>query len=137
MPEGRKYSLPRLPPGFYKGDAVIHWNLTVFDRATGWLNDLFHLQFRELMLHAATREGLYCPVCCLMPDHIHLVWMGMRPDTDQRNGMAFLRTYLERALAPHKFQPQAYDHIVRDEERRLNAFAIGCSYGLNNPVRKV
>jgi hypothetical protein len=26
---------------------------------------------------------------------LHLVWMGLRLDTDQLNGMAFLRTYLE------------------------------------------
>ena len=42
------------------------------------------------MLHAAAREGLFCPVYCLMPDHLHLVWMGLRLDTDQLNGMAFL-----------------------------------------------
>ena len=50
------------------------------------------------MLHAAAREGLFCPAYCLMPDHIHLVWLGLRLDTDQLNGMSFLRTYLEPAL---------------------------------------
>ena len=59
--------------------------------------------FRELMLHAAAREGLACPVYCLMPDHIHLVWMGLRRNSDQINGMAFLRTYLEPALHPARF----------------------------------
>lgn len=50
------------------------------------------------MLHAAAREGLFCPAYCLMPDHLHLVWMGLRLDSDQLNGMSFLRTYLEPAL---------------------------------------
>jgi len=87
------------------------------------------------MLHTAGREGLSCPVYCLMPDHLHLLWMGLRLDTDQLNGMAFLRTYLEPELAPAKFQPQAHDHVLRAEDRKRNAFANGCRYLLNNPVR--
>ncbi len=86
------------------------------------------------MLHTAAREGLYCPTYCLLPDHLHLVWMGLRLDTDQLNGMAFLRTHLEPALAPVTFQPQAHDHVVRAEQRRKNAFAEACRYDLNNPV---
>ena len=129
------YALPRLAREYYLGDAIVHWTLSVFDRATGWLSDSLHARFRELMLHAAAREGLFCSTYCLMPDHLHLVWMGLRLDTDQLNGMAFLRTYLEPALAPAKFQPQAHDRVLRAEQRRKNAFAEVCRYDLNNPVR--
>jgi putative transposase len=133
--EPRNYFLPRLPREFYQGDAVVHWTLTVFDQKTGWLNDSFHHGFRELMLHTAAREGLFCPAYCLMPDHIHFVWMGLRFDTDQKNGMSFLRTHLKPLLKPHRFQPQAHDHVLRDEERKRNAFAKICFYVLNNPVK--
>ena len=129
------HHLPRLDPESYRGDAVVHWTLTVFDRKTGWLNDSVHLKFRELMLHAAAREGVLCPAYCLMPDHIHLIWLGLRRDTDQRNGMSFLRTYLEPLLSPHQFQPQAYDHVLREEERKRGAFARICFYILANPLR--
>jgi hypothetical protein len=27
-------SLPRLPPQYYQGDAMVHWTLPLFDRAT-------------------------------------------------------------------------------------------------------
>ena len=131
----RAFYLPRLAPEFYQGDAVVHWTLTLFDRATGWLSGSFHARFRELMLHAAAREGLACPVYCLMPDHIHLVWMGLRLNSDQRNGMAFLRTYLEPELAPAKFQPQPHDAVLREEDRKKNAFAKVCYYITANPVR--
>lgn len=134
-PTVRPGHLPRLDPEFYRGDAAVHWTLTVFDRRTGWLNRSFHAAFRELLLHVAAREGLFCPAYCLMPDHIHLLWLGLRLDTDQRNGMAFLRTHLEPRLAPHKFQPQAHDHVLRDEERQRDAFARVCFYILANPVR--
>jgi putative transposase len=134
-PLNRAFYLPRLPRAYYQGDAVVHWTLTIFDRAEGWLTPSFHSQFRELMLHAAAREGLICPVYCLMPDHLHLLWMGLRLDTDQLNGMAFLRTYLEPALAPASFQPQAQEHVLREEQRKRNAFAKVCFYIAANPVR--
>jgi putative transposase len=134
-PSDRAYNLPRLPREHYQGDAVVLWTLTVFDRAKGWLNEKFHNRFRELLFHTAAREGLVCPVYCLMPDHLHLVWMGLRKDTDQLNGMAFLRTHLAPELEPARFQPQAHDHVLREEERRRNAFAKVCSYIIANPVR--
>ena len=116
--------LPRLPQEYYQGDAFVHWTLSTHDRATGWLAEKFHLRFRELLLHAAAREGLFCPAYCLMPDHLHLVWMGLRLDSDQLNGMAFLRTYLEPVLAPVKFQPQAHDSVLRWVQRPLTNFSF-------------
>jgi hypothetical protein len=134
-PLNRAFNLPRLPREYYQADAVVFWTLTVFDRAKGWLTPEFHKSFRELMLHAAAREGLVCPIYCLMPDHLHLVWMGLRLDSDQINGMAFLRTYLEPELSPRKFQPQAQDEVLRAEQRKRNAFAKVCFYIAANPVR--
>jgi putative transposase len=134
-PLNRAFDLPRLPREYYQADAVVHWTLTIFDRKQGWLTPELHHQFRELMFHVAAREGLICPIYCLMPDHLHLIWMGLRLDTDQFNGMAFLRTYLEPALKPAKFQPQAQDNVLREEERKRHAFAKVCFYIAANPVR--
>ena len=134
-PLNRRYCLPRLPREYYQADAVVLWTLPTFDRAQGWLTETVHATFRELLLHAAAREGLACPIYCLMPDHIHLVWMGLRRDSDQKNGMAFLRTYLEPALHPASFQPQPHDTVLRPEERKRAAFARVCFYVAANPVR--
>ena len=130
----RKFYLPRLPREYYQADAVVHWTLPISWFRKGWLDQDFHFCFRELMLHAAAREGLLCPAYCLMPDHLHLVWMGLRRDSDQLNGMAFLRTHLKAALAPRRFQHQPHDHVLKQEERRRNAFAAVCSYIIENPV---
>jgi putative transposase len=131
----RSFYLPRLPRENYQGAAVIHWTLPMAKRGTGWLNEIFHARFREIMLHVAVREGLFCPAYCLMPDHIHLLWMGMRRDTDQRNGMKFLREHLGVLLRPHHFQHQAHEHVLRDEDRKQGAFAKISFYILANPVR--
>jgi putative transposase len=128
--------LPRLRAEFYQADAVVFWTLTVERRATGWLNPVFHQVFRETALHAAAREGLICPAYCLMADHIHLVWMGVRMRCDQLDGMRFLRRHLSRALAPARFQHQAYDHVLSPQEREQRLFAVSCTdYVLLNPWR--
>ena len=135
MDQLKEHHLPRLAPVFYQGDAVVHWSMNVQERQTGWLTESFQQTFRESMMHAAVRENLFCPTYCLMPDHMHVVWMGLRAESDQRRGMAFFRTLLNRALDPSQLQHQAYDHVLGDEERRQGAFAKVCAYILSNPVR--
>jgi hypothetical protein len=78
-------------------------------------------------LHAAARKGLLCPAYCLMPDHLHLVWMGLRHDTDQRNGLKFLRSQLGRSLRPGRFQHQPHDHVLKPKERQRHAFSVACA----------
>jgi len=131
----RNFYLPRLAREFYVGDAVVHWTMPMASRATGWLDEIFHARFREIMLHAMAREGLICPTYCLMPDHIHLIWMGLNHDSDQLIGMKFLREHLGPALSPHRFQHQAHDHVLRGEDRKRGAFARVCFYILSNPIR--
>ena len=127
---------PRLGRHHYQGHAVVFWTNTLEERARGWLTPAFHAMFRELMLHAAAREQLFCPAYCLMPDHLHLIWMGLRRESDQLNAMKFLRTHLEPALGGgREWQHQPHDHVLREEERRRNAFASFCFYTLANPVR--
>ena len=130
----REYYLPRLEPVFYQADAVVHWEMSVSYRRTGWLTPVLHYAFREIMVHAGARYGLLCTVYCLMPDHIHLVWMGLRLNSDQLHAMAFLRTYLRPLLSPVKLQHQPYDHVLHDQERRRSAFASTCGYIVENPV---
>ncbi|MEO7678580.1 MAG: hypothetical protein ABIV39_17630, partial [Verrucomicrobiota bacterium] len=68
--------------------------------------------------------------------HLHLIWMGLRRDSDQLNAMKFLRAHLEQALGGgREWQHQPHDHVLREEERRRNAFAKVCFYTLANPVR--
>src|SRR5688572_24163745 len=108
-----KDNLPRLEPHRYQGCAVVFWTLTLQGRLQGWLDDQFHAAFREIMLHAAARECLFCPAYSLMPDHLHFMWMGLSESSDQRNAVKFLRTQLEPSLGNgHKWQHQAHDHVL-------------------------
>ena len=131
----QKGNLPRLLRHRYQGHAVVLWTLTLEHRGAGWLNEPLHSCFRELLLHAAAREQVWCPTYCLMPDHLHLVWTGTRRESDQLNAMRFLRRQLAPRLNPQKFQHQAHDHVLREDERKRGAFSRVCFYVLANPIR--
>ena len=115
------HHLPRLDPEHYRGFAAVLWTITFERRATGWLDPLFHAVFRELLVHAEAREQLFCPAYTLMPDHIHLFWLGAKLDSDQRNAMRFLRDTLpERTHPPvathgveFELQKQPHDSVLR------------------------
>jgi putative transposase len=75
-----------------------------------------------------------------MPDHMHLMWMGLQKSSDQRK---FLRKHLavelkrlSRIGAEFELQKQSYDSVLRDEDRLRGAFAKTCFYVLDNPRRK-
>ena len=127
--------LPRLEPEYYRGFAMVHWVMTVDERATGWLDERFHLRWREVLLHMLTRYEMLCPAYCLMPDHVHIMGMGVTEASDQRNAMKFLRTSTTPLLTPWSWQRQPYDHVLRDKERKTDAFPRICQYMLENPVR--
>jgi REP element-mobilizing transposase RayT len=110
--------------------------MTVEARATGWLNDLLHARWREAMLQALVQHALLCPIYCLMPDHAHFVWLGGSPGSDQRRAVTEFRRTTNRLLAPLSWQREAYDHVLRETERKRDAFATACWYILENPVRK-
>ncbi len=127
--------LPRLQPEFYRGRAAVFWTHTVHHRHTGWLTDTFHHQFREVLLHTCARYALACPAYVLMPDHFHLVGLGLTANTDQLRATHFLREHLGHALKPRQLQPQAHDHVLREEARKRGAFQAACHYISENPTR--
>ena len=130
-----KGQLPRLNPKAYQGRAYVFWTYTLEDRATGWLDELFHRDFRELLLHAQCRYRLSCPIFTLMPDHVHLIWIGLSELSDQLLASKFLRKQLNECLAPLRLQRQAYDHVLREDERSRDVFADTVRYIRLNPER--
>ena len=127
--------LPRLSAPFYQARAIVHWSMTIDGRARGWLDERFHYRFREILLHTMSSFHLACPAYCLMPDHMHMVWMGLCSRSDQLLAARFFRRHLNRVLHPVNLQKQPYDHVLREEERKRDAFQSVVFYILNNPVR--
>ena len=137
MPSKAHGSLQRLPPEYYRGRAYVHWSMTIDDRKSGWLIPTLYYKFREILTHTAFRYGLACPIYCCMPDHLHLLWVGIADQCDQRHAARYFRTQMNILLQRLgcRFQKQPYDHVLRDEERQEAAFAAVAEYVARNPER--
>jgi hypothetical protein len=129
--------LRRLPLESYRGQAYVHWSMTMDDRKTGWLVPIFYYKFREILTHTMFRYGLCCPIYCCMPDHLHLLWVGIFDSSDQRNAVKFFRSQLNPILAKlrARLQQQPYDRVLREEERERSAFEDVVEYIARNPER--
>ena len=130
--------LQRLDKSEYRGQAVVHWIMTTRERKVGWLNGRFFYRFRELLTHSQFRHGIACPIFCLMPEHLHLIWMGILEQSDQKLAMRHLRTRLNDSLKRIGFelQDQAYEHVLSNDERKEEVFKATCEYIARNPERK-
>lgn len=110
--------------------------LTLEHRATGWLTPNFHHAWQHVLLHTCARYDLLCPAYVLMPDHKHVFLLGLADRTsDQRTAVEFLRKHLRPHLAPADWQRQSHDHVLREHERKLDAFPNVAGYIFDNPVR--
>jgi REP element-mobilizing transposase RayT len=111
--------------------------MTMERRQTGWLIPIFYYKFRELLTHAAFRFGLACPIYCCMPDHIHLLWVGIAESCDQRLAARYFRKQLNPILAKlgAEFQQQSHDHVLREHEIERSAFEDVAAYIVQNPER--
>jgi len=129
--------LRRLEAENYRNLAIVHWTHAMKDRKKGWLTAEFHQRFRELLLHAGGKYAAWCPAYCLMPDHFHLIWMGISEGTDQKLATQWLRREVNRELrqADAILQRQAYDRILRNSERDQFAFEKLIGYVMDNPLR--
>jgi putative transposase len=72
-----------------------------------------------------------------MPDHVHLLLHGWDSEGDQKGLMRFLRRHSNALLGETGFrwQPQAYDHVLRPEESDRYAYERLARYITENPVR--
>lgn len=120
MSDHNNNHLPRLEPEHYQGHAYVHWTMNIKDRKTGWLRPVFLYKFRELLTHAAFRYAFTCPIFCLMPDHLHTVWVGIDEQTDLLKASRYFRKHVNLALGKlgYQFQHQPYDRVLRDDERK-------------------
>jgi putative transposase len=137
MKAGDHDYLKRLPPEHYRGQAYVHWSMTIDERKKGWLAPIFYYKFREVLTHTMFRYGLCCPIYCCMPDHLHLLWIGVLDDSDQRTAVKYFRKQINPILdkLEARFQKQPYDHVLREEERAKDAFETVVEYIARNPER--
>ena len=111
--------------------------MTIRDRRTGWLDARMYYRFRELLTNSQFRYAIACPIFCVMPDHIHLIWMGILESTDQKLAVRPCDTRFNDSLSRigYELQDQPYDHVLQQDERQEDALMATCEYVARNPER--
>ena len=134
----RQNYLRRLPSENYCGQAYVHWSLTISERATGWLKPITLYKFRELLTHSTFRYGFCCPIFCLVSDHLHMMWVGILDEADQLRAMRHFQKSMNPVLQAFgcQLQNQAYDNVLKDDERQESLFEGTCEYIARNAERK-
>ena len=131
-----KGPLKRLAPAFYQDKAYVHWTFTLQNRATGWLTDEHHAGLRTILLQWLVRYHQCCPAYCLMPDHAHFVFIGLNQYAEQLPLIREFSREWNQLLQPDQLSKQAYDNVLREDDRANDAFPDLIGYILRNPVRK-
>ena len=121
----------------YCGQAYVHWTHTIKDRRTGWLTPIFYYKFRELLTHTLYRFSLVCPIYCLMPDHLHMIWIGFRDESNQLNASRYFRKQIGIVFKKigYQFQHQPHDRVLRESEKKESDFNNLVEYVAMNPER--
>jgi putative transposase len=84
------------------------------------------------------RYQLGCPIYCLMPDHIHLLWTGVAASSNQLVAMKSFRKDLNDTLEKIGFQLQlqGFDHVLKEDVLEREVIESTAEYIARNPERK-
>jgi len=136
MPHKYKSQLKRLAPVFYQNKAYAHWTFSMQNRATGWLTKQHHHDVHAMLLQWLVRYHQCCPIYCLMPDHAHFVFIGLNQHADQLPLVREFSREWNKLLHPIQLSKQAYDNVLREDDRTNDGFSDLIGYIRRNPVRK-
>ena len=125
----------RLPPSNYVGERAVSLTICTNDRAHHFTSALIVeavlLRFRQHARHELVALLAYC----FMPDHLHLLVSGGRPDADVGRFLTRAKQssghWFSVEFGARLWQRYAWDRVLRHEEDTLSAIR----YLLANPVR--
>lgn len=125
----------RLPDAAYHGRKAVAFTACETSRRPGFADGEIFGMVRETLAEAAERHGCSVPIFCLMPDHLHVLMLGLADDSRPRLAMNRFKQKSGEWLAAHRpdlvWQRDFYDRIVRQKEGYENV----ARYIALNPVR--
>lgn len=128
-----KRSLPRLPEACYVGRVAVAFTACLSPRRPYFVDHAAVQPHIDLLAEEVERTQCIAYAYCFMPDHLHVLMVGPRDDSQpllamrrfkQRSGFALRKTAVY-------WQPRFYDHILRPGDDTVRQ----AMYILHNPVR--
>jgi putative transposase len=126
---------PRLKNFDYLGPHAYFLTICTADRHLAFESAAVVDRVRDQLLRTADAHGFEITAYCFMPDHLHLVLTGTRPDSDFRTFVAIFKQhtgYMHRRSTGLKlWQENYYEHVLRPDDSLPEVIA----YVLGNPLR--
>jgi putative transposase len=121
----------RLPREASIGRVTVMFTLCVINRAPALADPSLVRRLVDQLESATAKHWCTVPIYTFMPDHIHLLMLGLNEDSDTYAAMATFGHEIGMRVGDVKFQKDFYDRIVRwFEGWEKEAWYIAC-----NPVR--
>jgi len=124
----------RLPRDRYRGRVSAAFTLCLQDHRTLFVEPSIVRCFADFLRKVA-ENGIFNVVFCFMPDHCHLISMGIGDDSDLILGVEEFKQltghWLSTNYPEFKWEKSFYDRIIRNTEE----LAATVRYVLDNPVR--
>lgn len=125
----------RLPDAAYHGRKGVSFTACEAARQPLLACDEVFGMLAKTLAEAAQRHGCSVPIFCLMPDHLHVLILGLSDASRPRLAMNRFKQKSGEWLAAHRpdlrWQKDFYDRIVRQKEGYENV----ARYLALNPVR--
>jgi putative transposase len=126
----------RLPLEYYRGKAVVSFSICLKNRVCLFNDSEIVKGFIAILKDVINSEECLVPVYCFMPDHLHLLIIGLTDNADLLKIVAKFKQKTGYWLAGQKkeagWQKDFYDQVIRTNDS-INAHI---RYILDNPVRK-
>jgi putative transposase len=125
----------RLPEAAYYGRKTVSFTACAENRRRGFDDPDLVAAFVPHLTDAARETGCVVPIYCFMPDHLHVVVLGLDDASRPKRAMELFKHDTGMWLAEHRpnlsWQKDFHDRIVR----RSEGFAAHVRYVALNPVR--
>ena len=126
----------RLPDVHYHGRKCVAFTAVEAKRRPRFATPEIHDAVREALLSAGERHGCLVPIYTLMPDHLHVLFLGRDEHSRAKAAMDRFKWEFGIWLGQNRpdldLQKDYYDHIVR----RSQGWEGQARYLALNPVRK-
>ena len=125
----------RLPDAAYHGRKCVSCTACEAMRQPRLADETIFAMVRAALAEAAERFGCTVPILCLMPDHLHVLILGLSDESRPRLAMNRFKQKSGEWLAANRpdlaWQGDFYDRIVRQKE----GYEKVARYIALNPVR--
>jgi len=125
----------RLPPDSYRGIVAVSFTICTSNRNPFLTNPEIVTRLLRSLEEAAKQHRCAIAIYVFMPDHLHVMTIGLEPSSDARGCMNLFKFksgyWLSRQENRPCWQKDYYDHILREDSSTTECIR----YIANNPVR--